>query len=63
MKFTDIKEISVSELLNKRTEMRENLFNAKMKNALGQTANPLEIRTIRKSIAKIETALTQKRSK
>lgn len=60
MKFADIKELSVSELKKKRDSISQELFEAKIKNSLGQLANPLEIRKLRKSIAKINTAIVRK---
>ena len=40
--------------------MREELFEMKMKNQLGQLGNPLQIRFLRKDISRIKTALTKK---
>lgn len=63
MKYTDIKEMGTDELVKKRKEIVEGLFQARMKNHLGQLGNPLEIRQLRRDRARIETALTQKRNK
>jgi large subunit ribosomal protein L29 len=60
MKYTDVKELSVTELRKKRSAMRGELFEARMKNQLGQLGNPLEIRQIRKDLARLNTALVQK---
>ncbi len=62
MKFVDIKDMAVKELNKKRIELRETLLISKMKNSLGQLANPLEIRHTRKTLAKIETAIKQKQT-
>lgn len=59
MKFKDIKNLSVPELRKKKKEITENLFQAKMKNSLGQLGSPTQIRAMRRSLAKIETALKQ----
>lgn len=60
MKFEGIKNLTVEELQKKRSDLKEELFHLKMKNALGQVANPLQIRMSRRDIARIETALNQK---
>jgi len=40
--------------------MKGELFELKMKHALGQVASPVDIRKMRKDIARINTALNQK---
>lgn len=60
MKYEEIKDLSVVELKKKRADLTNELFQAKMKNSIGQLANPLTIRTIRRSIAKINTAIVKK---
>ena len=62
MKFADIKDLTVEELLKRQRQMREELFELKMKHSLGQVANPLEIRSIRKNVARVKTALNNKLS-
>lgn len=60
MKYTDIKDLSASELKKKKAALTADLFSAKMKNQLGQLGNPLEIRKLRKDLARINTAMVQK---
>lgn len=60
MKYTDVKDMSAVELKKKKSSLSEELFNAKMKNQLGQLSNPLVIRDLRKDLARVETALVQK---
>lgn len=60
MKYEEIKDLSVVELKKKRADLTNELFQAKMKNSIGQLSNPLSIRTIRRSIAKINTAIVKK---
>lgn len=57
MKYTDIKGLSRQELLKKKASLREELFQAKMKNTMGQLSNPVQVRFIRRDVARIETAL------
>ena len=60
MKYTDVKDLSATELKKKKTSLTQDIFEAKMKNQLGQLGNPLEIRKLRKDLARINTALVQK---
>jgi len=60
MKFAEIKDLSKEEL-NKRVQtVKTELFEMKMKQTMGQLANPLEIRFKRRDIAKLKTAINQK---
>ncbi|PWU13777.1 MAG: 50S ribosomal protein L29 [Bdellovibrio sp.] len=63
MKFANVKDLSVQELVKKRDELRAEVFHARMKNSLGQLANPVQIRILRKDLARLETALTGQRQK
>ena len=60
MKYADVKDLSATELKKKKAALISDLFDAKMKNQLGQLGNPLEIRKIRKNLARINTAMVQK---
>lgn len=60
MKYQDISGLKVDELKTKLKEAKNDLFHLKMKNSLGQLGNPLEIRFLRKDIAKFKTAIRQK---
>lgn len=60
MKFAEIKDLSVVELKKKRAGLSEELFQARIKNTIGQLSNPIEIRNLRRDIAKINTAIVKK---
>lgn len=60
MKYTEFKDLSATELKKKKAAVTEQIFTAKMKNNLGQLGNPLEIRFLRKDLARVNTALVQK---
>ncbi len=60
MKFTEIKDMSNAELVKKQKVATKEIFTAKMKNSLGQLSNPLEIRKMRRELARIKTAISQK---
>ncbi len=61
MKFTEIKDMSLPELRKKRAVLSEQLFEARMKNSIGQLSNPLHIRQLRRDIARINTAIVGKK--
>ena len=60
MKFNEIESLSKTELQKKIKAAEADLFQAKLKNSIGQLANPMEIRSLRKTVAKLQTALTKK---
>jgi large subunit ribosomal protein L29 len=60
MKFTEVKDLTATELAKKQKAASADLFTLKMKNSLGQLANPIEIRDARRGIARIQTAISQK---
>ena len=60
MKYSELKDITGIELSKRVSELREELFSARMKHTLGQLANPIEIRGKRKDLARLKTALVLK---
>lgn len=60
MEYKDIKDLSKTELDKKFKSSKAELFSLKMKNSLGQLANPIEIRGARRDLARIQTAMTLK---
>lgn len=63
MKFSDLKDLTLSELKVKKAKAALELFELKMKNSLGQVQNRTEIKNLRRDIARISTALTTKSAK
>jgi len=59
MKYTDVKDMSVTELKKKKTSLTQDIFDMKIKNQLGQLSNPIQIRDLRKDLARVNTALVQ----
>jgi large subunit ribosomal protein L29 len=60
MKFAELKDMTVDELRKKEKSARTELFDTTMKHSLGQVSNPLEIRHLRRDIARVKTALSAK---
>lgn len=58
MNFEDVKNLSTVELHKKMREAKEKMFEAKMKNAMGQLTSPITIRGMRRDIARLRTALS-----
>ncbi len=60
MKFSDIENKSVAELIKQKNELVSKMFEMGMKNKLGQLATPHLIRNARRDIARINTAIARK---
>ncbi len=62
MKFSEVKDLSSVELVKRINEKKNEMFQLKMKHSLGQLANPMSVRTGRKELAVMMTALGQKKA-
>lgn len=60
MKVKQIRDLSDEELMQKVKDLKGELFNLRFQAATGQLDNPMRIRDIRKTIARIKTVLTQR---
>jgi len=61
MKTSELKSLSESELERKGLELRDELFNARIRRATEQLEDTASLGRLRKDIARVETVLTQKR--
>jgi large subunit ribosomal protein L29 len=61
MKTDSLRDMTKDELLQKRNELKEELFNLRMRKSLKELDNPLKLRTIRRDISRIETILSEDR--
>lgn len=61
MKFSELKDLTVPELSARSNDLRRELFNLRLQKASAQLEKPARLRTLRKEIARVETALTQRR--
>ena len=57
MKYAEIKELSVEEIKERIKEEQANLTKIKFNHAVSALENPMQIRTLRKTIAKLNTEL------
>ncbi|EAX47584.1 ribosomal protein L29 [Thermosinus carboxydivorans Nor1] len=55
MKAKDIREMSSAELDQKLSSLKDELFNLRFQLATGQLENPMRIREVKKTIARIKT--------
>ena len=58
---SEFRELSVDELNLREQELREELFNLRVRHATGQLENPLLIQKTRKNIARVKTLLHQRK--
>lgn len=58
MKNSEIKELSKDELTSRIAEEKENLAKLKFAHAISSIENPNRINVVRKTIARLSTALT-----
>ncbi|HYF84682.1 MAG TPA: 50S ribosomal protein L29 [Clostridia bacterium] len=63
MKANKVRDLSVNELEQKLVELKGELFNLRFQMATGQLENPIRVRDVRKSIARIKTILREKELK
>ena len=55
MKAKEIRELNAEELNQKLASLKEELFNLRFQHATGQLENPMRIKDVKKSIARIKT--------
>jgi large subunit ribosomal protein L29 len=60
MKIDEIKELTAKELLARKRELREEIFNLRVQQQSGQLERPHLLRAARRKIARIETVLSRK---
>jgi large subunit ribosomal protein L29 len=60
MKIKEIRDLGISELNQKNTEILEELFRLKIRHASGQLESPATLGRLRKDIARINTVLKEK---
>ena len=60
MKAHEIREMTEDEIRVKLSELREEYFRLSFRNAVHKIDNPLQLRTLRKDIARCQTILKQK---
>jgi len=60
MKQSEIKDLSAAELQEKLSQTQKTYSDLKMAHAISPIANPLQIRTVRRTVARLATELTKR---
>ena len=63
MKQSEINNLSVEELNSKLIEFKNKLFELKMNHSVTPLENPLQIRYLRRDVARIATAISERKNK
>lgn len=60
MNVKEIRDLSNAELLETIETSKEELFNLRFQQATGQLENPMRLRELKKTIARIKTIITER---
>ncbi len=60
MKQSEIKELSVAELQEKFAALKKNHIDLKMAHAISPLENPIQLRDLRRTVARLATELTKR---
>lgn len=60
MKAETLRELSNEELNKKVVELKEELFNLRFQMATGQLENPMQLKQVRKDIARAKTVIRER---
>lgn len=60
MKANNVREMSDVELENELSNLKSQLFKLRFQSATNQLENPMQIRIVRKDIARVKTILTER---
>lgn len=61
MKFNELKDMTLTELAAKGRDLRREMFNLRLQQASSQLEKPARLRELRKSVAQVETRMSQVR--
>lgn len=59
MKTTELRKMTVAELDKELVELKEQLFKLRFQHATNQLENPMELKTVRREIARVKTILRE----
>jgi len=60
MRAAEIRELSQTELNEKLSDLKAELFNLRFQHAINQLDNPMRLVQVRKDIARVKTVLRQR---
>ena len=59
MKIKDLREQSVENLVDTRRSLKQEMLNLRIQQRSGQLENPARLRSLRRTVARIETVLNE----
>ncbi len=62
MKANELRDMNIQDLKDKLLSQKKELFNLRFQLATGQLENQIQIRNVRRDIARINTIITEKQS-
>ncbi len=60
MKAQELRELSIPELKEKLSQLREELFNLRFQKSIHRLENPMRIKQVKRDIARVLTVLREK---
>ena len=60
MEAKELRDMSMDDLTQKRTELREEIGHLKLKRATSRLENPMKLRQTKRDLARVETILREK---
>ena len=60
MKANELRKMTSEELEHELSELKDELFNLRFQNATVQLENPIRIREVKKTIARVKTILNER---
>ncbi len=60
MKASEMRDLDTRELNKRLKSLKEELFNLRFQHATGQLDNPMRLRDVKRSIARVKTVLTRR---
>lgn len=61
MKAKELRDLTVEELLKKKKDFKEEMFNLRFQHSTGQLENTARMRLLRRDVARIETIIGEKK--
>ena len=62
LKANELRDMNIQDLRDKLLSQKRELFNLRFQLATGQLENPMQIRNVKKGIARINTIITEKQT-
>jgi len=60
MQVKELRDMSASDLEQRRVELREEIGHLKLKKATGRLENPMKLRETKRDLARVETVLRER---